>query len=369
MINLLAEDNSEFYIFTSKIKINIYTVIQNLGSSMKALYFLPIAISLLPVSAISGYNNIIWKLYTNSASGSISYSGWGTGVVNSTLKGVGLYNSTLVTALCDTNYPTGLTKNQAYSWYVYIPKTITIGGKNINVSLAGNNNWQIETTTNYYSLIHTSSSTLNTDGKPCPGATGFVFNFNGMSAPSINITLQLKDIPPGNFATTMSVPMAFIENFWDRGSSANIPTPQTIYNYTTPQAIPVTVNITNKCTVSTQTIDIHHGTKTVAEADNHRTDSRFSIHCTADAPATLSLTALTPSTESYPQSIGINLGSGWNTALKLTEQKTGQNGTELSTTIEKNQETFFELTSVLKKKTNVQHGQFKGSALLTIKLP
>ncbi|ECG8304938.1 hypothetical protein FXS98_13845 [Salmonella enterica subsp. enterica] len=97
--------------------------------------------------------------------------------------------------------------------------------------------------------------------------------------------------------------------------------------------------------MSTQTIDIQHGTKTVAETDNHRADSRFNIHCTADAPATLSLAALTPSTESYPQSIGINLGSGWNTALKLTEQKTGQNGTDLSTTIEKIRKRF--LSSLL----------------------
>ncbi|EBZ2142395.1 hypothetical protein D8R48_18015 [Salmonella enterica subsp. enterica serovar Newport] len=185
----------------------------------------------------------------------------------------------------------------------------------------------------------------------------------------INITLQLKDIPPGNFETTMSVRMAFVENFWDRGSGANIPTSQTIYNYTTPQSIPVAVNITNKCTVSEQTIDIHHGTKTAAEADNNRADSRFYIHCTAEAPATLALTALTLSTESYPQSIGINLGSGWNAALKLTEQKTGKNGKELSTTIEANQETFFELTSVLHKKSDAQPGQLKGSALLSIKLP
>ncbi|HGJ4005437.1 TPA: hypothetical protein ACJGL8_004319 [Salmonella enterica subsp. enterica] len=331
--------------------------------------FILITVVLFSTPAISGYNNLVWQLNPNSASGTIDYSGWGTAEINSSLKGVGLYATNLITAICDTAYSTGSLKNQAYSWYVYIPKAIIIGGKNVDVALTDNNNWKVETTGNYYSLINTSSSLLNKDGKPCPGSIGFTYNFGGMSAPLINITLQLKDIPAGYYSTTMPVRMAFVENFWDGGNSANIPTPQVIYNYTTTQSIPVSVNITNKCTVSEQAISINYDEKTITEADKNRLDGYFNIHCTAVAPATLTLKALTPSAESYPQSIGINLGSGWNAALKLTEQKTGKSGTELSTTIEANQPMVFELTSVLQKNSNARPGQLKGSGLLTIKLP
>ncbi|EPO2325381.1 hypothetical protein ACT7IK_004925 [Escherichia coli] len=83
-----------------------------------------ITAAVLPRVGWGQYVSYLWAPAVSSISGYINYRGWGSGSVNTELSGWSVNYANAVYAICDNGSMGSGAKNQAYDWFVFIPKPV-----------------------------------------------------------------------------------------------------------------------------------------------------------------------------------------------------------------------------------------------------
>ncbi|EIL1430902.1 TPA: hypothetical protein OMI58_005033 [Escherichia coli] len=337
---------------------------------MKLKLILMVVMAMSPALSRGQYVSYLWAPTASSISGYINYTGWGSGSVNTQLYGWSVNQANAVYSTCDSGSMGTDAKNQAYDWFVFIPKKIDLGNVSASVIPLSINGWTYASMNNELWVMKkmTEESSYNYDGKTCPISV-FSYRFSNLTPGSVPISIDFFDVPVGSYNTVMKVKIQFSELFWSIGSMYQKISNQTALDYAQEQNIPVDINVNNKCTVGHKVVNIDHGKLAVDVAENNIVKKDISIHCTGETSITLRLHSNQQSKIYYDNGLGVDVGNGWDSLLSIKSNDRAQYGKNITDVIQSNETKNYSLQSVLKKKDNYSPGVISGSAILEASLP
>ncbi|HDL7647882.1 TPA: papG chaperone-binding domain protein [Yersinia enterocolitica] len=265
----------------------------------------------------------------------------------------------------------------AYDYWIFVPKSVTTAnGENITIDIhqLPKEFSIIEENSQQYILYKGIPERQKTAYKRCYNI-GETYNFTEPWETAFTLRLDTQNLGVGQYTGEIPIKIAFAEYFKaTSGSGANqYPferwTLNDAKNNIREVILPFNINIKNKCSFSPSEINLVHGGHSITTADGHTTSQLVYIRCTnpGDVKFNLTLKSLNPPTTSYTDGVGVGLGNGWNSVLKVENTNISTTSPTTEITIPSNSS--LNIQSVLKKTANSQPGNLSGAAVLEISLP
>ncbi len=264
------------------------------------------------------------------------------------------------------------THRTAYDYWMFVPKSVTTSSnKNIRIHIhqLPKDFVIIEEDSNQYILYKKIPEASNAQFRAC-FEIGYTYNFTSPWNSSFILHLDTKSLNIGKYTGSIPIKIAFAEYFKATSGSSwanNNP----IERWSLADAkqnlgvvqLPFDINIRNICTISPNEINLDHGAHAITMADGHTTSKDIYIRCTNDGNINLklSLQTLNSPTTSYVEGVGVGLGNGWDSILKIDNNITP---TTQNMVIPANSK--INIKSVLKKTNNSQPGNLSGAAVMEI---
>ncbi len=315
-----------------------------------------------PVMAWNYY--AIWN--SNPATrGQINYTGVSGGIVNTSIGNLPFGTSTIT--YCMSSGGVATVYYGAISYAAVIPQSLSISGVDIPITATAATGQFFTYNTDTLFVQHDPGYNESIPSAQCR-APGYSYNFGSMSLPKINLTLSIpNNLPIGRYTGNVPVKYSLSDPHATSSSELRRPTNDEFYRYTSAIiSVPYDINITGSCSVDASQITIPHGALTSQSAQDHEKQISASVLCSTAANVSLELSTNTPSAAQYTNSLGVDLGNGWNSALKIINNTNGQQGTSVKVNAIENTKSPIIISSTLKSTSNAQIGTLNGSATLTI---
>ncbi|HDL7647752.1 TPA: papG chaperone-binding domain protein [Yersinia enterocolitica] len=261
---------------------------------------------------------------------------------------------------------------EAKDHYIFIPKSVTTNtGQNIaidihqmptNYSIVANNAKQ-------YVLYNKGNDEYITTLRECR-KVGESQVFNSSWASPFVLRLNTENISIGEHSGNIPINIARAE-YYARTSALSL------YRWSTDQIqafvgkdhtvnLPFKIKIQNKCTITPSEINLAHGGNSILSADGHMASQSVWVNCknSGNIALNLSLKAITSPTTSYTDGVGVGLGNGWDSVLKIDGSNISTTNPMINMSIPANSS--FNVQSILRKTNNSQAGSLNGSAVMEV---
>lgn len=256
--------------------------------------------------------------------------------------------------------------------YIFIPKTVTTNtGKNISIDIhqIPTGYSLIATTAQQYVLYNKGPDELILRKRKCKKVGESQVFDSSWTLPFV-LRLNTESIPIGEHSGNISMNIARAE-YYARTSA------QPLYRWSTNEiqsfvandksvTLPFKIKIQNKCTIAPSEINFAHGGNSIVSADGHMTSQSVWINCvnSGNIPLNITLKAINPPTQSYTDGVGVGLGNGWDSILKIDGSNISTTNPTTKITIPANSS--FNVQSILRKTNNSQAGSLNGSAIMEV---
>lgn len=255
---------------------------------------------------------------------------------------------------------------EPYERVISFPQTIPLYLFTIPVSwVSSGSQYKISDTP-----THTNVGEQTPGGSLNGAATGCI-NPRGIPADTSVTNIQLSNLnqlPPGEYTASIPTTAAW-GRFLLSGSDVD-----NLTRYTTDQLLSYaqagpTYNILlykeTSCVIETPQITIAHGSEPLTSAESDIATTPIRISCDSSANATMSLTSVTTSINSYPNAVTVDLGNGWDSALAVINPIDGTSNSSITFAAPVGK-TEVQIKSELKRTVNAAPGALLGSAILTV---
>lgn len=331
-----------------------------------------------PVNAVRNNTfSFFWTSKTSHKVGSVHYDG---GALSSILVNVGdiIPGPLQVTKnSCKSQYAEIWTHIDGYDYWLFVPKSVTTSnGKHITVNIhqLPKGFSIIEENPQQYILYKKIPEKQITTYKKCYNI-GATYNFSDPWETAFTLRLDTQNLGVGQYTGEIPIKVAFAEYF--KATSGGAANSYPFERWTLADAksnigevtLTFDINIKNKCSISPSEINLVHGGHSITTADGHTTSQLVNIRCTnpGDVKFNLTLTSLNPPTTSYTDGVGVGLGNGWNSVLKVENTNISTSSPTAEITMPGNSS--LNIQSELKKTANSQPGNLSGAAVLEFSLP
>lgn len=313
-----------------------------------------------------------WGATTTHDVGELNYDGNATSQILVNVNEIKPGSLSVRESMCHyPNYDLYSAK-EAKDHYIFIPKSVTTNsGKNIaidihqmptNYSIVANNTQQ-------YVLYSQGKDEIKDTRRKCK-IVGESQVFNSSWASPFVLRLNTENISIGEHSGNISINIARAE-YYARTSSLPF------YRWSTSQiqsfvkkdhavTLPFKIKIQNKCTITPSEINLAHGGNSILSADGHMTSQSVGVNCenSGNIALNLSLKAITSPTTSYTDGVGVGLGNGWDSVLKIDGSNISTTNPTINMSIPANSS--FNVQSILRKTNNSQAGSLNGSAVMEV---
>ncbi|MBF2750907.1 hypothetical protein ISN41_22860 [Enterobacter bugandensis] len=314
---------------------------------------------------------LAWNLYQiwssdETMAGILQYSGLSGGVASTKLNSVVVGNSTL--SYCWTSYPVvSSVRWQTNNVASLLPRTINIGGKTVPLNVYGPGR-KIAYNDSFY-LIREDNNPV--DGGSVKGGgcdpIGYTY-YVPLQRQPLWIELKLPyDLAAGKYTGHIQTGNALIASFSNvqEGEGGDHTSDDNVYNSMKKAGIiPYDIEILGTCFASPASVTIDHTTLNPATGPENEKTSAVTVLCSDNARLKLSLLANKPSSETYADGTGVDLGNGWNSLLKVINPADGSQGSAIDISAPANTGVSVTLSSTLKKTASSATGSLNGSAVL-----
>ena len=256
--------------------------------------------------------------------------------------------------------------------YIFIPKSVTTNsGKNISVDIhqLPTGYSIIANTAQQYVLYNKGADEYIQKMRKCRKVGESQVFDSSWTSPFV-LRLNTENIPIGEHSGNILMNIARAE-YYARTTS------QPLYRWNTNEIqsfvandnsvrLPFKIRIQNKCTINPSEINFAHGGNSIVSADGHMTSKNIMVNCvnSGNISLNISLKAITPPTQSYSDGVGVGLGNGWDSILKIDSSNISTTNPTTKMTIPANSS--FNVQSILKKTNNSQAGSLNGSAVMEV---
>lgn len=327
-----------------------------------------------PVYAVSDNTySFFWSSNTIHNVGNVTYDG---GALSSIVVNVSDIIPGVLSVTkhqCKSMWGSVWTHRAAYDYWIFVPKSVTANnGENIIVHIhqLPKDFSIVEEDSNQYILYKKIPEADNRQYKTCY-KIGNTYNFTGSWNSSFILRLETKSLNIGQYTGNIPVKIAFAEYFKATSGSTGANS-NPIQRWSLADArqnlgtvnIPFDINIRNICTVSPNDINLDHGAHVITMADGHTTSQDIYVRCVkeGDIDIKLSIKAINSPSTSYAEGVGVGLGNGWDSILKIDNS----NITPITSNITMPANSKFNIKSVLKKTNNSQPGSLNGAAVMEV---
>ncbi|HCU0389956.1 TPA: hypothetical protein OUJ00_004556 [Escherichia coli] len=252
---------------------------------------------------------------TNNSSGDISYSGKAVGYVSGTVNQ--LYTGIMKVAYVDCSTTEELTVDyRAEDRWIFVPNTIKIRGVSIpiTVDVLPSEYKLINSDFGGFLLLKQNGSTYGHTQRGRCGSGSYPINY---TYPSFSLKMNVSSLTSGSYTGTILIKMAYAEYFGIYSSDITKFSDNLAFQYTSNSEIPYSINIINKCNVSTSEIELNHGELNAGVADGHSVSSNISITCDDPASLKLMVVSRTKPEKLYHDGVGVGLNNGWDSVLQI----------------------------------------------------
>jgi len=314
--------------------------------------------------AMAWFSYGIWSADT-ATRGSINYSGVSGGMVRASLGALSFGNSTLT--YCQSSGGTATVYYGANSYAAVIPKNLNLAGINIPVTPSASSGVFFDYNNDSLFVQHDPGYNENIGGAKC-GTIGNKYNFGSLSLPNITLSLQIpQELPIGNYRGMFNLKYSLSDPHATSSAELRRPSNAEFYqNSVSTISVPYNITITGSCDITPSPVTLEHGALTSQLAQNNEKQVSVSVLCTSSANLSLQISTNTPSTNQYTNSLGVALGNGWDSALKMINNANGQQGKQVAVNAIANVNSPVVISSTLKNTANSQIGTLNGSATITV---
>lgn len=304
--------------------------------------------------------------------GSLNYNGNAISSIPVELSGISPGNLYLKAKYCrTTNYvPYNIV---GYDYYIFLPKEVmTSSGKSIPISI---NTLPSDTTAidrgTYYALYKKEpDKRVGSTSARCYD-NGYIMNFNTVQF-NTSLRFDVSNLGVGNHSGNIQMRLGFASyhsdylnhNVLSRWSTNDID------GISTTQALlPFDITINNKCEITPTTIEFAHGAHSITSANGSTISQSININCQlpSDVKSKITLKSLSSPTTQYTDGVGVGLGNGWDSILKVEEVNISDTSPNAEVTIQGNRS--LTIKSTLKNTSNSQPGKLSGAAIMEVSLP
>ncbi|WP_072009499.1 PapG chaperone-binding domain-containing protein [Raoultella planticola] len=262
---------------------------------------------------------------------------------------------------------------EAKDHYIFIPKSVKTGsGQNIAIDIHQMpTGYSITNEADQYVLYNKGVDEYKTTNRKCR-IIGESYEFNSSWSSPFVLRLNTENLSVGKHTGEIPIKIARAEyyartasNPLYRWSTSNIS--QFVQNDQS-VTLPFNINIQNKCTITPSEINFAHGGNSILSADGHMSSQNVWVNCanSGNIALNVSLKAITSPTDSYTDGVGVGLGNGWDSVLKIDGSNISSTNPTIKMSIPANSS--FNVQSILRKTNNSQPGSLNGSAVMEIYL-
>ncbi|MGT3245254.1 PapG chaperone-binding domain-containing protein [Yersinia enterocolitica] len=331
-----------------------------------------------PVNAVNHNTfSFFWTSQSIHEVGNVNYNGE---ALSSILVNVdNIVAGPLYVTLSSCSFPNSArwTHMDAYDYWIFIPKSVkATNGENITVGIhkLPKEFRIIEENAQQYILYRAVQERAVTAYKRCY-RIGESYDFQDPWETAFTLSLGTQNLGVGLYEGIISIKVAFAEYFKITSGFGSNSYPLERWGVADAKnnigevTLPFHINIINKCSISPSEINLVHGAHSITTADGHTTSQLVNIRCTnpGDVKFNLTLKSLNPPTTSYTDGVGVGLGNGWNSVLKVENTNISTSSPTAEITMPGNSS--LNIQSELKKTANSQPGNLSGAAVLEISLP
>ncbi|MBW5823293.1 PapG chaperone-binding domain-containing protein [Yersinia enterocolitica] len=260
---------------------------------------------------------------------------------------------------------------EAKDHYIFIPKSVTTdSGQNITIGIHQiPTGYTMTDNAQQYVLYSKGGDEFKATKRRCQ-QIGNSFNFQSSWSSSFVLRLSTENLSIGKYSGRIPIKIARAE-YYARTASLSL------YRWTLDDiqrfvgsddavTLPFDINIQNKCTITPSEINFAHGGNSIVSADGHMTSQSVGVNCASSGniALNLSLKAIDPPTNSYTDGVGVGLGNGWDSVLKIDGSNISTTNPTTKMTIPANSS--FNVQSILRKTNNSQAGSLSGSAVMEV---
>ncbi|EMX79826.1 papG chaperone-binding domain protein [Escherichia coli 2726800] len=333
--------------------------------------------SIVPVFAVDNTYSFFWSSTAPHDVGNVSYNG-------------GRLSNILVNVKDITPGPLSVTKNQckrmwgevwtdrsAYDYWIFIPKEVLATDNSkieISIQQLPRDFSLIREDTNQYVLHKKIPESYNQQYKKCY-PIGETYNFTSPWNSAFVLRLDTSSLGVGRYTGNIPIKISFAEYF-KQTSGSSIADNRPIDRWSLAEAeqnlgivsLPFDINIINVCHIVPNEINLDHGDNAITTADGHTISEKIYVNCVNNGKLNLrlSLKALTNPTVSYMEGVGVGLGNGWDSILKIDNANITSANPTTNITIPANSS--ISVSSMLRKTKNSRPGNLSGTAVMEILL-
>lgn len=328
-----------------------------------------------PANAVSNNTySFFWSSRTSHSVGQVTYDGGALSSIMVNVENITPGLLYVTKSQCKSYWGEIWTHLDAYDHWLFIPKSVkTTNGNDIKINiyqLPKDYNIVEEDATQYV-LYKKTPEGQKTALKKCY-REGESYNFTGSWDSAFILRLDTQNLSAGSYEGDIIIKIAFAEYFKaTTGSSANS---NPLERWSLADAkqnigevkLPFNIKIRNVCSINPSEINLDHSGNLITTADGHTTSKDIYVRCTesGDVNLSLSLRALNNPTTSYAEGVGVGLGNGWDSILKIENSNISSAKPTTDIVIPANSS--FKIESVLKKTNNSQPGGLSGAAVMEV---
>ncbi|HBA9710774.1 TPA: hypothetical protein J1460_004805 [Escherichia coli] len=299
-----------------------------------------------------------------------NYSGYPTTSIPVKVSGFSPASLSIVWRDCTNEALAGGWYDITYKdYWIFVPTSILIEGKNYPIKIASSPSGfvlQANKVNNHYVFFKQSSMIMDfVRGFQC-NSSGAVTDSHAIF-PEFTFSIEISNLQNKKYTGTL--PIKFLQAkqlSLGNADSFRITATQAYSNATSAVNVNYTLDIRNKCSLSTNQLQLEHGTRSLNDANGHTVSQKFYISCldSGRVSAKLSLEAITkPNSNISTNGVLVGLGSGWNSIVTV-------DGFDFSTstpkefTIDSKKDLI--IKSQLQKTNDSTVGKLSGSALMKV---
>lgn len=333
------------------------------------LRYLFILFSLLskPVSAAWWMFQILAPASVNNVAA--TYSGVASKSITVKISGFTPNTLNIVWSDCTNQHPVGMYEVTIKEHWIFIPSNISINGKSYPIKIESSPSGyvlQAQKVNEHYVFykkgnalmswlynVECKSSGSVSDSEAIFPQFSFSINITGLENKNYTGTIPMKFLQVKSFSLSQinELRLTAAEAFSKASSAVNV-------NYS--------FNILNKCSVSTEQLQLNHGKLSLNNADGNTVSQQFNVSCMdpASVSATLSLESITkPNASVTTNGVLVGLGNGWNSILTVDGFDFSKSTSQKFTI---NSKKDLVLKSKLYKTKDSKVGALSGSALMKV---
>lgn len=259
--------------------------------------------------ASAAHDYLLWKT-SSGAKGDIKYSGAAVDIITGNVKSLYTGTMSVIYKDCDSN---AYANYRAEEKWIFFPTKIDINGQSVAISIfEPPSGYTVSSYGNYYILKQTIDTfSYGVDRKCSKFMAGDTYPIN-YTYPSFNIELDVSGLSVGDFSGTIPVKMAYAEYF---NTSSNITffSDSQAFEYSSDSEVSYAINITNKCTITPESLSLEHGALQMEGAEGNTVSKTIVFFCEEPASFSVNLQSrnIPSPVTSYSDGVGVDLGNGW----------------------------------------------------------